>query len=146
MEKVLLHNIKYKKTSSVVLNLQAKLNFSTQANCQLLYNRLTAQTSKLEVKFLDSYDMTYNQFETMRREYHMAEREVDEIEKERVDNAANRGGDILINAEESKIRPSLSTLKLFALKVLPLDVISVIISANPLNGALSVDPSLSTVL
>ena len=42
--------------------------------------------------------------------------------------------------------PSSRTLKLLALSVSPVDVISVIISEKPLKGALSVEPSLSTVL
>ena len=34
-------------------------------------------TASVEVSFLDSYDMTYNQFETMRREYQEATRQLD---------------------------------------------------------------------
>ena len=48
--------------------------------------------------------------------------------------------DLNIFAEDSSIRPSSRTLRLFALKVSPEDVISAMISENPLNGALSVDP------
>ena len=59
------------------LNLQGKVNFLTQAQCQLLYNKSMSLTASVEVSFLDSYDMTYNQFETMRREYQEATRQLD---------------------------------------------------------------------
>jgi len=41
---------------------------------------MSSETSKLKVKFLDSYDLTYNQFETMRKEYYQAENQVDKME------------------------------------------------------------------
>ncbi len=49
-------------------------------------------------------------------------------------------------AEELKIIPSFSTLKSFALKVSPVDVISETISDEPVNGYASVAPKLSTIL
>ena len=49
-------------------------------------------------------------------------------------------------ADDLKIIPSFNTLKLFALKVSPVEVISVIISEDPVKGYVSVAPKLSTSL
>jgi len=49
-------------------------------------------------------------------------------------------------AEELNIIPSFKTLKLLAFKVSPVDVISVIISDDPVKGYVSVAPKLSTSL
>ena len=50
------------------------------------------------------------------------------------------------HAVEFKINPSLSTLKLLSAKVLPVEVISVIISEDPINGYVSVAPRLGIIL
>ena len=50
------------------------------------------------------------------------------------------------HADDFKINPSLSTLKLLSFKVLPDEVISVIISAEPINGYVSVAPRLGIIL
>ena len=45
------------------------------------------------------------------------------------------------HAVEFKIFPSLSTLRLLSAKVFPVDVISVIISEDPIKGYVSVAPN-----
>ena len=53
--------------------------------------------------------------------------------------------DLKILAEDLSINPSSKILKLLAFRVSPVEVISTIMSAIPLNGAFSVDPELPTV-
>ena len=54
--------------------------------------------------------------------------------------------DIIIQASDFKISPSFKTLKLLAFKVSPVEVMSVIISDEPVKGYASVAPKLSTNL
>ena len=49
-------------------------------------------------------------------------------------------------AVELKINPSFKTLKLLSTKVLPVEVISVIISEEPMKGYVSVAPRLGIIL
>ena len=51
-----------------------------------------------------------------------------------------------MHAWDSNIIPSLRILKLLSCKVLPVEVISVIISEEPINGYVSVAPRLETNL
>ena len=50
------------------------------------------------------------------------------------------------HAVELKINPSFNTLKLLSTKVLPVEVISVIISEEPIKGYVSVAPRLGIIL
>ena len=49
-------------------------------------------------------------------------------------------------AVEPKINPSFKTLKLLSAKVFPVEVISVIISEDPIKGYVSVAPRLDIIL
>ena len=52
----------------------------------------------------------------------------------------------IMQASDFNIKPSFSTLRLLALRVSPVEVISVIISDEPVKGYASVAPKLSTIL
>src|SRR6056300_933140 len=54
--------------------------------------------------------------------------------------------EVIMQASDFKISPSFNILKLLAFKVSPVEVISVIISADPVKGYVSVAPKLSTNL
>jgi len=54
--------------------------------------------------------------------------------------------EINTHARDFKINPSLRTLRLLSFKVLPVEVISVIISDDPTKGYVSVAPRLGTIL